>query len=327
VTDEALSFLVDTLASTKAPAALSEYMEAATGPIDALARASKLLTAAGQKLGKQAGLVQEEDEEEEGIFDQDARGLVEVAKRYEEPQVYSAEERRRLVDGLAFLNAPTPNMKPHRANTKLFKAEFDAVNGVGRGSWELRAPATQIMAYLMGHTPQYTSLGEKGTMKGGLTVGERANDHHVVARALIPMPYPLQDREVVTCTYWEKMSEAEYLQVQVSEEHDGFPRSPDLVRVDFKRTFKFTVLSPTKTKVDGKATIVLGGSITPRINNLIVRPIMANSPVSSLRFFLCIRPADGYDEGDATELGRFLMLKLYRHRDNEHVLRALVSAR
>jgi hypothetical protein len=325
VTDEALSFLVEALASTKAPSALRTFMGAATGPIDALGRASKLLTAAGRKLGKQAGLAQEE-EEDEGMFDSDARNLVEVARRYEQPPVYSAEERQRLDDALAYFNAPTPAMKPHRANTKLYQAEFDAVKGIGRGSWELRVPATRIIAMMMCHAPQYTAFDERGNTRGGLTVGERPNDHHMVARMYVPMPYPLQDREIVTITHWEKLSESEFLLAQSSGDHDCFPRSPEMVRVIMKRVLKFTVLSPTLTKVEIKAQIILGGRITPRINNLIVRPLMANTPVSSFRFFLFTRPADGYDEGDATELGRFLMLKLYQHRDNEHVLREEVSA-
>jgi hypothetical protein len=170
----------------------------------------------------------------------------------------------------------------------------------------------------MGNVPEYTGHINAG---GGETfVGERRSNHSLVARITVPMPSPFQDRDGVVRSLWKKLDENTYFVSQVSCERVEFPKSAEHVRMHFRRSIKFTKISPRLTMFECSARATLRGSIPQRINDTVTIPTAVNSSDAALMYFICVRPADSFDEGDATTLGRLLFARLRPHRQNVDTL-------
>jgi hypothetical protein len=166
----------------------------------------------------------------------------------------------------------------------------------------------------MGNVPEYTGHINAG---GGETfVGERRSNHSLVARVTVPMPSPFQDRDGVVRSLWKKLDENTYFMSQMSCEHVEFPESAEHVRMHIRRNFKLTKISPRLTLFEGSASINLRGSLPRSINDAVTIPTTASASDAVLMYFLCVRPADSFDEGDATTLGRLLFARLRPHRKN-----------
>lgn len=170
----------------------------------------------------------------------------------------------------------------------------------------------------MGGAPQYTDLINAD---GGETiVGECRNNHSAIVRITIPVPSPFQDRDGVVRSLWKKLDENTYFVSQVSCEHVEFPKSAEFVRMHFRRFLKLTKISPRLTVLEASCRFNLRGSIPQRINDTVTIPTAASASDAVLMYFLCVRPAGSFDEGDATTLGRLLFARLRPHRQNRDTL-------
>jgi hypothetical protein len=106
------------------------------------------------------------------------------------------------------------------------------------------------------------------------------NDHSVVGQMLIPMPYPLEDREWVGITRWEQMKNGNYVIVQDTTMHPEFPPADGVVQVDLTRVFTVRQAGPRCSSVVCVAHMDMGGSIPNWINTRITVPTMKSTPIS-----------------------------------------------
>ena len=171
----------------------------------------------------------------------------------------------------------------------------------------------------MGHVPQFNKhmTGEDDI---DIALGERSSDHSLFAKGEIPLPAPFHDRELVSRSLWKKLDENTFFYVQESCEHDEFPRRAGLVRMEFRRSYKLTKIGPKLTKLQGSCCMVMGGVIPRRINDTVTIPVVFSTFAPLMTYFACVRPADSFDEGDGTVLGRLLFLQLHPHRQNRDLL-------
>ena len=171
----------------------------------------------------------------------------------------------------------------------------------------------------MGHSPQWNY---HTSTKDGLKVvlGERSSDHSGFAQGEIPMPAPFHNREAVTRTLWKKPDDNTIFCATASCEHDEFPRRAGVVRMDFRRSYKLTRIGPKLTKVEGSASMGMGGAIPRRVNDSAIIPAVFATFAPTMAYFACVRPADSFDEGDGTVLGRLLFLQLHPLRQNRDLM-------
>jgi hypothetical protein len=64
----------------------------------------------------------------------------------------------------------------------------------------------------------------------------------------------------------------------------------------------------------------LNGSIPARMNNIVTIPYVTRQPVSLITYFVSVRPADAFNEGDGAVLGQLVFLLLHKHRQNKDPL-------
>jgi hypothetical protein len=124
----------------------------------------------------------------------------------------------------------------------------------------------------------------------------------------------------MTRTLWQKLDENNFFYASVSCEHDEFPRRAGVVRMEFRRSHKLTKIGPKLTKFEGSASLGMGGVIPRRINDNVIIPLVVGTCAATNAYFTCVRPADSFNEGDGTVLGRLLYLKLRPHRHNKNEL-------
>jgi hypothetical protein len=186
-----------------------------------------------------------------------------------------------------------------------------------RGLTTLSLP--QIIGYYMGHVPQFNKYWSKND-DVKVVLGERSSDHSLLAMGEFPLTAPFQDRELVTRSLWKKLDASTFFLVQSSCEHDEFPRRAGLVRMKFRRSYKLTKIGPKLTKLGVSYSMGMGGVIPRRINDSVTIPMIARSCAATNVYFMCVRPADSFDEGDGTVLGRLLFLQLHPHRQNRDLL-------
>ena len=175
----------------------------------------------------------------------------------------------------------------------------------------------QIIGYWMGHVPQYNTHIDDGIK---VVVGERNSDHSVFVMAELPLPAPFHDRELVTRALWKKLDDNTFFYASESCENDEFPRRAGVVRMDFRRSYRLTKVGPKLTKLEASCSMGMGGVIPRRINDSVTIPVIARSCAATNMYFMCVRPADSFDEGDGTVLGRLLFLQLHPHRQNRDLL-------
>jgi hypothetical protein len=171
----------------------------------------------------------------------------------------------------------------------------------------------------MGHNPEFDVFMTRDN-KNPTEIGERRSDHSMASRFVVPMPKLIRDREGVMRAMWMKLDESTFLFSQSSCDHLDFPRRPDVVTVAFRRTIKLTKVGPKLTTLAASASVDLGGRIPRRINDTVTIPCVGATAVGVIQYFTCVRPADSFDEGDGTMLGRLLFVLLHPHRQNREIL-------
>jgi hypothetical protein len=67
-------------------------------------------------------------------------------------------------------------------------------------------------------------------------------------------------------------------------------------------------------------TMNLNGSIPARINKIVTAPFLAKAPIAMMNYFMCVRPAVSFNEGDGAVLGQLVFLLLHKHRKNDELL-------
>jgi hypothetical protein len=297
--------------------------QASLSPAELVLAVSDLLAAAAFKMKEQARVEMAEEDLGGGMFDDDVEAVREGASKCSEPQVYDADEQEVLDEQLAILEAPAPALKKYKMPTKLTTA---FIEDVGKGvelrlSVEIRTSPEQVVAYYMGHAPQYATQ-QSGRL---VVMGERSSNHSVVTRVELVIPPPFASREIVVRTLWTKLDDNTFFVTQTAHDHPEFPRRDGFVRMVFARAFKLTRLGAKLTRLDACGNMNLGGSVPRWLNDTITVPYIAKAPVSVLKFFILVRPADSFDEGDAKQLGQLIFLELYPHRQVEHVLREKID--
>ncbi|GMI38189.1 hypothetical protein TeGR_g3348 [Tetraparma gracilis] len=126
--------------------------------------------------------------------------------------------------------------------------------------------------------------------------------------------------QIVVRTLWKKLDEETFFYSQMVCGHTDFPERPDIVRMGFRRTYKLIRIGARLTRIDAQCSLNLRGSIPRRINDTVTIPLMSRTAADYYRYFTCMRPADSFDEGDGTVLGRLLYLQLNPHRQNKDLL-------
>jgi hypothetical protein len=184
---------------------------------------------------------------------------------------------------------------------------------------DVRAPVEQVVAWFNGRASQFNEhlFGCDGS---AVIIGERRNDHSVVANQPVPMPSPLEDRVIIAKILWKKLDDDTFFVAQGSCEDDDFPPQTHVVRATFTRLLKLTRISPKLTSLEMIGTLNLGGRVPRRVNDFATVPYTAASQTSLARYFISVRPADAFDEGDATVLGQLMYIELHPHRQNVDLL-------
>jgi hypothetical protein len=181
-----------------------------------------------------------------GMFDEDVAQMKTFAAKVAEPQIYENDERQQLDEAITFFNKKE-SLKKAKTGTRLYYSE---VSDTGkdiylRSKMEVRAPAELIIGYYMAYTNQFNTY--KTTYGGGFSIGERSSDHSVIAGGTLPLPRPLQDRQILIKTLWEKLDNDTYLVSQRPVEHESVPLPVNTVRTTTVRVIKLTRITPSLT--------------------------------------------------------------------------------
>ena len=115
------------------------------------------------------------------------------------------------------------------------------------------------------------------------------NDHSVVGQMLIPMPYPLEDREWVFIALWEQMENGDFFMCNTTMTHPEFPPADGVVQMNGTRAFTLRQDGPRLTSVEVVGHMDMGGSIPNWVNTRITVPIMKSVPISIQQYVLCAR--------------------------------------
>jgi hypothetical protein len=178
-------------------------------------------------------------------------------------------------------------------------------------SSEIRAPIGQCVAHGMGHNWKYVKqLDEAGEAIIQNRIVERPCPHRVIGNFRYAFPYPLSNRELLAVNVYEKVSDSEAMVSVTSCEHADCPPSHDFVRMNITRAFILKRISRTITRLDVVTKLDLNGNIPKAVNNQLVIPQTALSPINMVRYFNAVRPANATDAGDAMELGQIFFYDL-----------------
>jgi hypothetical protein len=292
--------LFDLVTSSSSPESKPNTMKRA----DIVMATAELIIAAGYKMKEQARQEMAEEDLGGGMFDQDVKDMRKAAGKCNEPQIYDAEEQQMLDAQLVVHGTAAKSLRKHKTGTELYSYDVaDTGSGMDvRVLAEVRAPAEQVgeatatednrlrpltrftpqvLAYLMGHNPQFDMSSDKNN---ATEIGERSSDHSVVSRTDVPMPNPFNDREIIVRSMWKKLDENTYFYSQLTCKHDEFQERPGIVSVDFNRSVKLTKINAKLTRVEGRGSFNLGGSIPRRINDTVTMPFSAASAAGMIRY-------------------------------------------
>jgi hypothetical protein len=285
-----------------------------------LESAAKLLSAISARLTERARASTAGEDLGGGMFDQDVVDMKRAAASYLLPQTYSASERELLDTQLANFEAPPASLKKFATGTKLYKAQIgDTDSGlVVRVEMEVRAPVEQAVAYMMGLPLEF---GKFVYVEDAVTLVERRSDHCVFMHSKLLLPAPLRDRDSVALALWERLDENTYFVTQTSHDHPACQPSPDVVRLGMVRNMMLTRVGPKLTRLELVGSVQLNGAIPRSINDSVTFPAIARAHVILAQYFVSVRPADGFNDGDARALGRIIFFQLFPNRHVEHVLR------
>jgi hypothetical protein len=330
VSDGLIDFFVDTLTNSTTDektafddlsAQLKDYLTADNKHTTQI-QVAKLLAATCFRMHEKARVGMAEDELGAGQFDDDTKAVKLASEKYALQQEISPAERAQL-DTYKAIFSQNASLKKYPTNTKLFDMHV-LDTGVGmktKLTFKVRAPATRVVAYYMGWVPQYHARTDGRPIKEI----ERENDHSLVSKFELEMPFGFQNREAVMKSIWEKPIEGEYFYSSTSCSHPACPISPGIVRMDIARTMKIKQISASLTSVTFVGSVLLGGSLPTKINNAVTIPSAMNIPVSVIMYFAAVRPEHEFDDGDSTELGQLAMCRLYRHRAHPDILRKEIN--
>ena len=112
------------------------------------------------------------------------------------------------------------------------------------------------------------------------------NDHSVVGQMLIPMPYPLEDREYVFIALWEQMENGDFFMCNTTMTHPEFPPADGVVQMDTTTVFTVRQAGPRCSSVVCVAHMDMGGSIPSWVNTRITVPTMKSVPIS-IQQYVC----------------------------------------
>ena len=126
-------------------------------------------------------------------------------------QEYTTDERQTLDESLVLFNEPA-SLKHYKTGTKLYTAQLtDKGEGFLRLQSEVKAPAEHVIAYYMANAVQFNNRDDSFVT----TIRERCNDHSVILQSMVPMPSPLQDRQLTLQGLWEKLDDTTYFLAQL----------------------------------------------------------------------------------------------------------------
>jgi hypothetical protein len=97
---------------------------------------------------------------------------------------------------------------------------------------------------------------------------------------LVPMPYPLADREYIDITLWEKMENGDFFIFSINTTHPEFPPAEGVVPLDCSRAITIRQTGPRCSSVESVSHADLGGAIPSWVNTRVTVPTMKSSSIS-----------------------------------------------
>ncbi|GMI18901.1 hypothetical protein TeGR_g14830 [Tetraparma gracilis] len=204
-----------------------------------------------------------------------------------------------------------------QTGTKLSKVEVtDEGTSVLAGSEaEIRAPIHQVMAYFAGYYRRRVEIGvENDDSAIVFKTVDRPDERCWFILGRYEAPFPLTNREVLTCTVWERVDADEFFVAGAygpNVTHAEHPESPEFVRMRGARVMSVKKISPTLTSVSDVSCTDLGGFVPKSINNAITVPQVTHTLVRMQLLFASIRPTADVTVADAKELGHLLHFHLH----------------
>ena len=123
----------------------------------------------------------------------------------------------------------------------------------------IRAPIGNVVAF---NTGRYSRCDDMINAKrsSSLVVFDRPSEHMHFTRGLYPTPFPLTDREMISCGVWERVSDTEFFIVYAFGPHVthlSYPERDDLVRVRGSRVAVVKKITDSITSVSDVSYINL----------------------------------------------------------------------
>jgi hypothetical protein len=215
----------------------------------------------------------------------------------------------------------------YKTSSKLIKGKFCHSDHrvLVRIEGEIRAPLNHVVGYLNRVNQQYWDVlnadDDSITKDAIIDVTPRSQ----VMRSMLLFPYPWFDRDAVVNIAWEKIAEGTFHYAAVSITHPEFPESPDYVRATFARSASIVAISPTLTRLVITSKAKLGGNVPRRINDAITVPAATRTPINAMQYFSDVRSPEAYTADDSRELGKLVIYRLHKVRNNREELRKAIS--
>jgi hypothetical protein len=215
----------------------------------------------------------------------------------------------------------------NKGNASLVQGEVGRTSDqhiITRVSATIRAPANDCLGYLRCHHQEYQDVlkDDDPDVLDDFGADYTPRSHFYINR--FKTPAPLSDREYVCRCAWEKRRDGTIFFTAISAEHPDYPLSPDFVRMSVARAVRLIPVSPGLTKIEVTSEVDLGGSIPRAVNDAIVIPLIAGTPMNMMNYFACVRSSDAYDVGASRELGTLAFCKLHPLQRHPEELRAAV---
>jgi len=170
----------------------------------------------------------------------------------------------------------------------------------GRATTTVRASPEEVLAFL------WDARSRTNTYADTLEVGvDEEQEHTRLIYVLKTFPKPLRDRDVLTRCLWKKQEEGGFLYSVCSEESEGRPHRPGIVRAKVSTAARI-VPSGRGTKLEYFVHPDAGGRIPNFVMNAVLRGQLAY--VTEIQeYFQELRLMEDYDADDGKALGVRLM--------------------
>jgi hypothetical protein len=211
------------------------------------------------------------------------------------------------------------SLKKFRTGMHLYQAQktYNKAGAEGRVQMSVRAPVEQVVAYVGAHALQ---VGKYHKSDRAATIVKRPNNHTVIVQQPVPLPSPLEDRELIGRGLWRKLDDDTFFVSQQSCEIVDCPHPRNQVRATFMRSFKLSRLGPNLTGFEMIGSMDLKGRVPRSVNEFATTPHIVASQINIMLYFTSVRSVDAFDEGDGTVLGQLMFLQLHPHRKNRDLL-------